>query len=228
MEWKKIQKTSTGEKEIIGYYYIDSVPTEKTHDAENIISLRFLGDNQSPLSRAGKTFHYTGAGFFEYVSHCSENGSITFRDERDFGKEMEANETSKKLPRFVDETEMRDEFRRQFPDVLEIPSAERLNEELDIIINPRGDHRKESKSKIDREVYAGMVFAKVNAGGSIDVFQIKAISETSGTITLTDGWGTGKAHEMEMSFADFIMIMKSLKQSSKDIYRLPSAGKKPF
>jgi hypothetical protein len=46
-----------------------------------------------------------------------------------------------------------------------------------------------------------------------------------GQITLWDGWGTGKKSVKEMSFNEFLLTLKSLKKTSKDLFRVPTGGK---
>ena len=69
MEWKT--KTAEGE-EMTGYYIIDQVPGEDP-DEENMVSLRFLGNNKDPLSPAGIAMYYSGADFYHYLAGCSED-----------------------------------------------------------------------------------------------------------------------------------------------------------
>ncbi|MCB9806915.1 hypothetical protein H6768_03400 [Candidatus Peribacteria bacterium] len=69
-----------------------------------------------------------------------------------------------------------------------------------------------------------MIFCKLGDSG-IDTFQIKEIDEDAGTITLWDGWGTGKKSLKELSFHDFLLTLKSLKKASSELYRVPTGGK---
>ncbi len=106
-----------------------------------------------------------------------------------------------------------------------------LNYEIDQILNPNNEHPRESKNPADRELYEGMIFTKITDKG-IDTFEILAIDDISGKITLWDGWGSKKISPKnksakEMSFTDFSRTIQSLKKNSKDLYRL-SAGKKHF
>lgn len=57
-----------------------------------------------------------------------------------------------------------------------------------------------------------MIFCKVSDKG-LDTFQIKSLDAEAGTITLWDGWGTGKKSIQELSLNDFLLTLKSLKKS---------------
>lgn len=183
MEWKTKNKNN---EEITGYYIIDSVPSEDM-DEDNIITMRFLGDNRDPLSPNGLAHHYTGADFYEYLSGCSENGKITFRERSEFDAEMDKNTSETKLPRYFTEAETKSELRAQFPEVVEVQSFEEFNSEVDKLLNPSGNNPKEAKSAPERTLHEGMIFCKTSSGG-IDTFQVQNIDENAGTITLWDGW----------------------------------------
>lgn len=103
-----------------------------------------------------------------------------------------------------------------------------LNYEIDQILNPNNEHPRESKNPVERELYEGMIFTKISDNG-IDTFQIQAIDEKAGTITLWDGWGKGKKSVQTKTFTEFVNILKLLKRTAKEngLYRL-STGKKPF
>lgn len=72
-----------------------------------------------------------------------------------------------------------------------------------------------------------MIFTKIT-DSSIDTFQILDIDEDAGKIVLWDGWGdknnasSKNKSRKEMSFTEFAMTIRLLKQKSKDIYRLPT------
>lgn len=233
MQWKT--KSQETKEDITGYYMIDTVPSEDIEE-DNILTVRFLGNDQSPLSPSGLARHYTGADFYHYLDGCTEDGRITFRESAEFEKEMEANTAEKKFPRYYTEQETQTELRNRFPDTTEVMSLESLDYEVDQILNPRKDHPhpREAKSPDDRKLYPGMIFAKVNNDGKIDTFQIRDIDEKSGTITLWDGWGKGKKSEKTMSFTEFANTLKHLKTTAKEekshrlLYRLPVGTKKPF
>lgn len=220
MQWKT--KNEKGE-EIIGYYIIDSVPGDSV-DEENIITARFLGNNTGPLSASGLARHYTGADFYNYLDGCAEDGKITFRTRDEFEKDLEKNEQDKKYPRYFTEQETQAELRNQFPNSTEVVDIDGLNYEIDQLLNPKWDHKKEAKSSEERKLHEGMIFCKVSDKGT-DTFQVKSIDDTTGTITLWDGWGTGKKSIKEMSFNEFLLTLKLLKKSSSDIYRVPTGGK---
>jgi hypothetical protein len=76
MKWKT--KNDKNE-EITGYYIIDSIPSEDIEN-DNILTVRFLGNNSSPLSPAGLARHYTGADFYHYLDGCAEDGKISFHE----------------------------------------------------------------------------------------------------------------------------------------------------
>ncbi len=69
-----------------------------------------------------------------------------------------------------------------------------------------------------------MIFCKVSDKGT-DTFQIKSIDDATGQVTLWDGWGTGKKSVKEMSFNEFLLTLRSLKKTSKDLFRVPTGGK---
>lgn len=227
MQWK----TKNDQKEdITGYYIIDSVPSDDIEN-DNILTVRFLGNDQDPLSPSGLARHYTGADFYHYLDGCSEDGQITFQGRSEFDGEMEANTTEKKLPRYYTEQETQAELRNQFPETTEVQSMDSLNYEIDQILNPRNDNPKEAKTPEDRKLHVGMIFTKVTDKG-IDTFQIRDIDEEAGTITLWDGWGSEKKSPKnksikEMSFTEFSMTIRALKKTSTELYRLPT-GNKPF
>lgn len=124
---------------------------------------------------------------------------------------MSQNAKKEKYPRYFTDIETQVELRNQFPDVVEVQSREQFNIELDQLLNPAGNNPKEEKSSKEREIHEGMIFCKTTPSG-IDTFQVQSIDEDSGTITLWDGWGTGKKSVIEMSFADFIRTLKSMSQ----------------
>ena len=220
MQWKT--KDAEG-NEKIGYYIIDTVLSDDL-DESDLITMRFLGDNRDPLSPAGLALHYSGADFYNYLSGCSEDGSISFTTRDDFEKTMKINEEDKKLPRYIKTEETYKELREKFPESIHVPDFESFNNEVDSILNPRGDSPLESKNKPDREIHEGMVF--VCGGNNIDTFQIKSIGENE--ITLWDGWGTAgnSQHEQTLSFQEFILVIKNLKAKS-GVYRL-NTNQKPF
>jgi len=221
MEWKT--KSKDGE-EITGYYIIDTIPGD-TLDDENIITMRFLGDNKDPLSAGGIAHHYTGADFYEYLNGCAEDGKIIFRDRSEFDAEMEKNTSETKLPRYFTAAETKSELRSQFPEVVEVQNFDEFNAEADKIINPTGNNPKEAKSPAERTLHEGMIFCKTTSG-SIDTFQIQSLDKEAGTITLWDGWGTGKKSVIGLSFAEFLRTLKSMKQGGNQIHRVPTGGKK--
>lgn len=183
MEWKTKNKNN---EEITGYYIIDSVPSEDM-DEDNIITMRFLGDNRDPLSANGLAHHYTGADFYDYLSGCSEDGRITFRERSEFDAEIEKNTRETKSPRYFTESETKSELRTQFPEVVEVQSFEEFNAEVDKLLNPSGNNPKEAKSAPERTLHEGMVFCKTSSG-TIDTFQIQSLDKEAGTVTLWDGW----------------------------------------
>lgn len=69
-----------------------------------------------------------------------------------------------------------------------------------------------------------MIFCKLSEAG-LDTFQVKEIDKEGGTITLWDGWGTGKKSVKELSFHEFLLTLKGLKKASKELYRPPTGGK---
>lgn len=69
-----------------------------------------------------------------------------------------------------------------------------------------------------------MIFCKVGDKGT-DTFQVKSIDDVAGTVTLWDGWGTGKKSIKEMPFNEFLLTLRLLKKSSTDVYRVPTGGK---
>jgi hypothetical protein len=180
---------------------------------------------RTPLSPGGLAHHYTGADFYEYLSGCAEDGKITFRERGEFDTELEKNTTDKKLPRYFTDIETQLELRDQFPDTVEVVNFEQFNTEVDQLLNPGGNNPKEAKSPKERELHEGMIFCKTWAGG-IDTFQIRGLDKDAGTITLWDGWGTGKRSVIEMSFADFIRTMMSMKKGGNEVHRVPTGGKK--
>ena len=155
--------------------------------------------------------YYTGADFFEYLSGCAEDGKITFRERGEFDEEMSQNTKNEKYPRYFSEIETQTELRNQFPDIVEVQSREQFNREVDNLLNPAGNNPKEEKSSKEREIYEGMIFCKTTPSG-IDTFQVQSIDEETGTVTLWDGWGTGKKSVIELSFVDFIRTLKSMSQ----------------
>ncbi len=60
-------------------------------------------------------------------------------------------------------------------------------------------------------MHEGMIFCKTT-NGSIDTFQIQTLDKEAGTITLWDGWGTGEKSIIEMSFAEFLRTVSSMKK----------------
>jgi hypothetical protein len=221
MQWKTKNEKN---EEITGYYIIDSVPGD-TLDEENIITARFLGNNNGPLSASGLARHYTGADFYNYLDGCAEDGKITFRTRDEFEKDLEKNEKDKKYPRYFTEQETQAELRNQFPDATEVIDIDGINYEIDKLLNPKWDNKKEASSPEERKLHEGMIFCKVSDKG-LDTFQIKSLDTEAGTITLWDGWGTGKKSIMEMSLNDFLLILKSFKKSWNEVYRLPTGGKR--
>lgn len=153
MEWKT--KTAEGE-EITGYYILDQVPGEDP-DEENMVSLRFLGNNKDPLSPAGIAMYYSGADFYHYLAGCSEDGRIQFSTRESFEEKMKNNLDESRLPRYVNHEETYQELRKKFPEDINVDSEERLNAEIDQILNPNGEHPLEAKNKEDREIHSGMV-----------------------------------------------------------------------
>lgn len=138
---------------------------------------------------------------------------------------MEKNTSETKLPRYFTEAETKSELRAQFPEVVEVQNFDEFNAEVDKLLNPSNNHPKEAKNAAERTLHEGMIFCKTGAGG-IDTFQIRGLDKEAGTITLWDGWGTGKKSIIEMPFADFLRTMKSMKQGDNGVYRVPTGGKK--
>lgn len=101
---------------------------------------------------------------------------------------MTENTKEKKLPRYFTEQETQAELRSQFPDTAEIQKLEALDYEIDQILNPRNDNKKEAQNPEDRKLYVGMIFNKVTKKG-INTFEVRDIDEANKTITLWDGWG---------------------------------------
>jgi hypothetical protein len=133
-----------------------------TIDEENIITVRFLGDNKGPLSPSGLTRNYTAADFYNYLDGCADDGKITFREKSEFDTEIQGNTTNKKHPRYFTEEETKKELREQFPESVEIQDIGGLNADIDNLLNPKGNSQKESKKKEERELHEGMVFCKVS------------------------------------------------------------------
>lgn len=156
MQWKTKNKNN---EEITGYYIIDTIPGD-TLDEDNIITMRFLGDDKDPLSPGGLAHHYTGADFYDYINGCAEDGKITFRERGEFDTELEKNTADNKNPRYFTDTETQLELRSQFPDTVEVQSFEQFNIEVDQLLNPGGNNPKEAKSPKERELHEGMIFCK--------------------------------------------------------------------
>lgn len=212
MEWTTRDKKT--KEETTAYFIIDTVPGD-TLDEENILTVRFLGDNKDPLSPTGLIHHYTGADFYHYLDGCSEDGKIVFRDRGQFDAEMESNTTGKKLPRYHTQEETQAELRNQFPETVEVMSLDSLNYEVDQVLNPHNQHPREAKSPAERKLDVGMIFCKMTKG-RIDTFQIADIDEDAGTITLWDGWGSKSKSPknksiMTMSFTQFVNTLKHLR-----------------
>lgn len=124
---------------------------------------------------------------------------------------MQKNTSETKFPRYFTEAETKSELRAQFPEVVEVQTFEEFNAEVDKLLNPSGNNPKEAKSAPERTLHEGMIFCKAGTGG-IDTFQIQSLDKEAGTITLWDGWGTGKKSVIEMPFVDFIRTLKSMKK----------------
>lgn len=177
-------------EDITGYYIIDTIPSDNEDDPEHdeILTVRFLGNDRDPLSPSGLAHHYTGADFYHYLDGCAEDGKITFGDGAEFEREMDENTKAKKLPRYFTEQETQAELRSQFPESTEIQDREALDYEIDQILNPRNENKKEAQNPEDRKLREGMIFTKITDKG-IDTFEVREIDEANKTITLWDGWG---------------------------------------
>lgn len=72
MKWKT---KNENKEDITGYYLIDTIPSDNEDDPEHdeILSVRFLGNDRDPLSPSGLSHYYTGADFYHYLDGCAED-----------------------------------------------------------------------------------------------------------------------------------------------------------
>ena len=153
MQWETKGKDN---EKITGYYMVDSVPTNDP-DEENMISVRFLGNNTTPLVEPGMQFTYSGADFFDYLHTCCERGTISFGRGDEFMARTEENKNNNTFPRFHSLIETQEQLRKRFPDVKTV-NLEDMNAQIDTMLNS-GNEKKEAKTSAERELHPGMIFA---------------------------------------------------------------------
>lgn len=129
--------------------------------------------------------------------------------------------------RFYSEKEIHAELRSR-SDATEICTEDSFNEELDTILHQDANKSRESDKPEQRRVYPGMVFAcQSPEEGKCDTFQVEDIiageDGQPGKIHIWDGWGSGEEARREMTFLEFLNVIKNWKNSNtySAIYRIP-------
>lgn len=241
MMWRK--KGANGQRDMVGYYAIDSTQGENSDDPGEI-QMRFLGNNTSVdpnnpyekgrLTPGGIVKTFTGPQFFDYLMGSGDDVTVDFvegwkednSEHPNLTKQLEQDQV-----RFYSEKEVHAELRSR-SDATEIYSEEVLNEELDNLLYQDANKTRESEKSEQRHVFPGMVFALHSPEeNKCDTFQIEEVipgeDGQPGMIRIWDGWGSGEETRREMTFLEFINVIKWWKDNKtySAIYRIP--GGKP-
>lgn len=237
--WRK--KGTNGQRDMVGYYAIDSTQGENTGDPGEI-RLRFLGNNtsidsnnpyeQGRLTPGGLVKTFTGPQFFDYLMGSGDDVSIDFVEGWKEDNSEHPNlktQLEKDQVRFYSEKEVHAELRSKY-DKTEICTQDALNEELDHLLHKDANKTRESEKPEQRHVFPGMVFALHTPEESkCDTFQVEDIipgeDGQPGMIRIWDGWGSGEDSRREITFLDFINHIKEFKKKYSAVYRIP--GGKP-